>query len=120
MAESQRLDGEINEIRHSEARAETGLRMLQEQERRADGVHRGVKDVLAEMHRFPGIVGMVADLCRIPDDYVVAIEVALGKARESLQELSWFEVEDIRGHIGPDGKVAEYQVVLKVAFHLKD
>ena len=49
-----------------------------------------------------------------------AIEVALSKARESLQELSWFEVEGIRGHIGEDGKVAEYQVVLKVAFHLKD
>ena len=49
-----------------------------------------------------------------------AIEVALTKARESLQELSWFEVQDIRGHIGADGKVAEYQVVLKVAFHLKD
>ena len=26
---------------------------------------------------------------------------------------------DIRGHIGPDGKVSEYQVVLKVAFELK-
>lgn len=49
-----------------------------------------------------------------------AIEVALTQARESLQELSWFEVEGIRGHIGEDGKVAEYQVILKVAFHIKD
>jgi hypothetical protein len=49
-----------------------------------------------------------------------AIETALTKARASLEKLSWFEVENIRGHIGEDGKVAEYQVAIKVAFQLKD
>lgn len=48
-----------------------------------------------------------------------AIETAVVKARASLDKLSWFEVQDIRGHIGEDGKVAEYQVVVKVAFQLK-
>jgi hypothetical protein len=48
-----------------------------------------------------------------------AIETALTKAQSSLEKLSWFEVQEIRGHIGPDGKVAEYQVVLKVSFELK-
>ena len=48
-----------------------------------------------------------------------AIETSLLRARSSLDKLSWFEVQDIRGHIGPDGKVAEYQVVLKVSFELK-
>lgn len=48
-----------------------------------------------------------------------AIETALVKAQTSLDKLSWFEVQDIRGHIGDDGKVAEYQVVLKVSFELK-
>jgi dodecin len=48
-----------------------------------------------------------------------AIEAALTKAKSSLDKLSWFEVVDVRGHIGPDGKVAEYQVVLKVAFEVK-
>lgn len=48
-----------------------------------------------------------------------AIETGLAKAQSSLEKLSWFEVGDIRGHIGPDGKVTEYQVVLKVAFELK-
>ena len=84
LAEGARLDSEINEIRHQEARAETGLRMLQEQDRRADGVFRGVKDVLAEMHRFPGIVGMVADLCRVDDEHVVAIETALGAQAQNI------------------------------------
>jgi len=48
-----------------------------------------------------------------------AIEAALTKARTSLDQLSWFEIEQIRGHIGNDGKVSEYQVVMKVAFELK-
>jgi flavin-binding protein dodecin len=48
-----------------------------------------------------------------------AIETALLKAQGALDKLSWFEVQDIRGHIGPDGKVTEYQVVLKVSYELK-
>jgi len=49
-----------------------------------------------------------------------AIETALTKAQKSLEKLSWFEVQEIRGHIGADGKVAEYQVVLKVSFELQE
>lgn len=48
-----------------------------------------------------------------------AIQTAVSKASASLQKLSWFEVKDIRGHIGEDGKIAEYQVLLKVSFQLK-
>lgn len=49
-----------------------------------------------------------------------AIDTALAKAKSTIEKLSWFEVEEVRGHIGPDGKVAEYQVTLKVAFELKE
>ncbi len=49
-----------------------------------------------------------------------AIQTALDKARSSIDKLSWFEVQEVRGHIGEDGKVAEYQVVLKVAFQIKE
>lgn len=49
-----------------------------------------------------------------------AIETAVVKAQKSLDKLSWFEVQDIRGHIGEDGKVAEYQVVIKVSFQLNE
>jgi len=54
-----------------------------------------------------------------PGSIEAAIETALVKAHNSLERLSWFEVESIRGHISPEGKVTEYQVVLKVAFELK-
>ena len=48
-----------------------------------------------------------------------AIQAAVGKAHKTLDKLSWFEVGDIRGHVGEDGAIKEYQVVLKVAFELK-
>ncbi len=48
-----------------------------------------------------------------------AINSALHKAHNSLERLSWFEVGEIRGHVGEDGTASEYQVVLKVAFQLK-
>jgi len=49
-----------------------------------------------------------------------AIKSAVSKAHKSLARLSWFEVGEIHGHIGETGDVAEYQVVLKVAFELKE
>jgi len=48
-----------------------------------------------------------------------AVQSAVTKAKETLQGLSWFEIQEIRGHIGDDGKVNEYQVVIKVAFELQ-
>ena len=47
-----------------------------------------------------------------------AIQAAVNRAHESLEKISWFEVQEIRGHINDDGKVSEYQVVLKIAFQL--
>ena len=49
-----------------------------------------------------------------------AIQAAVGKAHKSLDKLSWFEVGDIRGHVGDDGEIKEWQVVLKVSFQLKE
>lgn len=48
-----------------------------------------------------------------------AIQQAVTKAQQSLEKLSWFEVQEVRGHIGEGGKISEYQVIIKVAFELK-
>ncbi len=48
-----------------------------------------------------------------------AINNALGRASKTLHQLRWFEVVSTRGQI-EDGKVAHYQVVLKVGFTLED
>jgi flavin-binding protein dodecin len=44
-----------------------------------------------------------------------AIATAIAAASKNLRHLDWFEVQQTRGHIA-DGKVAHYQVVLKVGF----
>ncbi len=48
-----------------------------------------------------------------------AIDRAIEKAALSLRNLGWFEVEHVRGHI-ENGKVAHYQVTLKVGFTVDD
>lgn len=48
-----------------------------------------------------------------------AIRTAVEKASASLRQLRWFEVIETRGHI-EGGKVAHWQVVLKVGFTLDE
>lgn len=48
-----------------------------------------------------------------------AIRNALAEAGKSLRHLDWFEVMETRGHI-EDGKVAHFQVRLKIGFRLED
>ncbi|XOV77909.1 MAG: dodecin [Aestuariibacter sp.] len=46
-----------------------------------------------------------------------AVNNAVAKASESLHHMRWFEVTETRGHI-ENGKVAHWQVTLKVGFTL--
>jgi flavin-binding protein dodecin len=48
-----------------------------------------------------------------------AIETAVARASRTTRNLEWFEVGEIRGHIA-DGKVAHYQVVMRVGFRIED
>jgi len=48
-----------------------------------------------------------------------AIKAAIAKAHKTLERVSWFEVQEIHGHVGDEGQVTEYQVILKVSFELK-
>ena len=48
-----------------------------------------------------------------------AITNGIGRAGRTLEQLDWFEVSQIRGHIA-DGQVGHYQVTLKVGFKLRD
>jgi len=46
-----------------------------------------------------------------------AIRNAVKKSSETLHNLDWFEVKEIRGRLN-EGEVAEFQVVLQVGFKL--
>ena len=47
-----------------------------------------------------------------------AVNTAIAKASETVRNMQWFEVVETRGHI-QDGKVAHWQVTLKVGFTLE-
>ena len=47
-----------------------------------------------------------------------AIRNAVEMASKSIRHLDWFEVIETRGHV-VDGKIAHFQVTLKVAFRLE-
>ncbi|MCB1852960.1 MAG: dodecin family protein [Gammaproteobacteria bacterium] len=46
-----------------------------------------------------------------------AVENALTKAADNIRNIDWFEVVETRGHV-QDGKIAHWQVVVKVGFRL--
>ncbi len=47
-----------------------------------------------------------------------AVSNAIAKAHESVRDISWFTVSETRGHV-VDGKVAHWQVLLKIGFTLE-
>jgi len=49
-----------------------------------------------------------------------AIQAAISRAGTTLRNLRWFEVVQIRGAVGSDGKVDHYQVTLKAGFTLEE
>lgn len=53
-----------------------------------------------------------------PDSVEDAVRVAIVKAGETVRNMHWFEVIDTRGHI-ENGKVAHFQVTLKIGFTLE-
>jgi flavin-binding protein dodecin len=54
-----------------------------------------------------------------PNSSDEAIRNAIAKASQSLHHLDWFQVVETRGHI-QEGKVAHFQVTLKVGFRIQD
>ena len=48
-----------------------------------------------------------------------AVENALSRASKTIHNIDWFEVSETRGHV-VNGRVAHWQVVLKVGFRLED
>ena len=54
-----------------------------------------------------------------PDGVEAAIENALERARQTIRNLDWFEVTEIRGHLGDGDGVDHYQVALKLGFRME-
>jgi len=54
-----------------------------------------------------------------PESSDKAVEVALQKASNSVSNIEWFQVTETRGHT-EGGKIAHWQVTLKVGFRVDD
>ncbi len=52
-----------------------------------------------------------------PDGVDAAVRSALGRAGETLRNVDWFEVREIRGYI-EDGEVGAFQVKLGIGFRV--
>ena len=61
-------------------------------------------------------IELVGSSAKSPDD---AVRNAIQRASATVRQLRWFEVVNTRGHI-EDGKIAHWQVTLKVGFTLED
>ncbi len=60
------------------------LNLLKEQDNALSGYYRGVKEVMQAGNRLSGVVGPVADLMSIDNQYVQAVESALGSSLQYL------------------------------------
>ena len=47
-----------------------------------------------------------------------AVSAAIAKAHETVRNIQWFNITETRGHV-KDGKVAHWQVTLKIGFTLE-
>ena len=54
-----------------------------------------------------------------PESIDAAIRNAVDRASQTIKHIGWFEVLQTRGHV-EDGKVAHFQVTLKIGFTLED
>ncbi|RLU87649.1 dodecin family protein [Streptomyces griseocarneus] len=54
-----------------------------------------------------------------PDGVDAAVRNGLARASQTLRNLDWFEVTQIRGHLA-EGGIGHYQVGMKVGFRLEE
>jgi dodecin len=53
-----------------------------------------------------------------PTSIEAAVQNAIAKAHQSVRNIHWFTVTETRGHVN-EGKVAHWQVTVKVGFTLE-
>ena len=54
-----------------------------------------------------------------PDGIDQAIRNGITRANQTVRNLDWFEVREVRGHVS-DGEIDHFQVRMKLGFRLED
>lgn len=55
-----------------------------------------------------------------PEGVDTAIRNGIAKANETVRNLDWFEVTEIRGHLSDEGGVEHFQVSMKLGFRVEE
>ncbi|HRY44498.1 MAG TPA: dodecin family protein [Thermoanaerobaculia bacterium] len=66
----------------------------------------------------PGVYKKVELVGTSPVSFAEAVKAAVEEASKTVRHMDWFEVVEERGRIH-DGKVAEFQVTIRVGFKLE-
>lgn len=76
----------LNQLTVETGTIQSRIRMLSDMERMFDGYNKAVKVVMqaVERHQLTGVHGPVASLIKVPEQYTVAIEIALGGAMQNI------------------------------------
>ena len=53
-----------------------------------------------------------------PEGIDAAVRSGIAEAAKTLRNLDWFEVKEVRGHLD-QGKIADWQVTIKLGFRLE-
>jgi flavin-binding protein dodecin len=53
-----------------------------------------------------------------PTSFAEAVKAAVAEASKTVHHMNWFEVTEMRGAI-KDGKVAEFQVTVRIGFKIE-
>ena len=53
------------------------------------------------------------------ESFAKAVAAGVERASETVRNIDWFEVTELRGRVA-EGKVAQYQVKMKLGFRLDD
>jgi hypothetical protein len=67
---------------------------------------------MAEVYKLTEVVGTS------PTSFAEAVRAAVAEAAKTIRHMAWFEVVGERGRIA-EGKVAEFQVTIKIGFKLE-
>jgi flavin-binding protein dodecin len=66
----------------------------------------------------PGIYKLIDVVGTSPKSFAEAVKAAVAEAGKTVTHMNWFEVIEERGSI-KDGKVAEFQVTVRIGFKLE-
>jgi flavin-binding protein dodecin len=66
----------------------------------------------------PGTYKVIEVVGTSPVSFAEAVKAAVAEVSKTVKHLGWFQVVEERGHI-KDGKVDEFQVMLKVGFKVE-